>query len=144
MRSQPDAYALLVADVFHTAGEMRRAGEAIAGRVGQTQARWQVMSVISEGTWTVPDTARRLGITRQGVQRIADELVKDGLAAYAENPRHRRSAFLRLTTKGSAALTKITAIAQRHNQKVMALFSTDELMRTRDVLRRIVAALETV
>ena len=138
-----DAYALLVADVFQAAGEMRRHGEAIAQQAEQTQARWQVMSVISDGDWTVSDVARRLGVTRQGVQRIADELVADGLGAYADNPRHRRSAFLRLTAKGEGALAKITAVARRHNQKITKLFSSEELARTRELLRRIIRVLET-
>src|SRR5688572_11679963 len=95
-----DPYALLVAEVFHAAGEMRRAGETIAATAGQTQARWQLMSVVSAGEWTVADAARELGVSRQGVQRVADDLVAEGLARYAPNPRHQRSPLLHLTGKG--------------------------------------------
>jgi DNA-binding MarR family transcriptional regulator len=141
-KPSPDPYALLVARVFQAAGEMRRAGETIAAQVGQTQARWQLMSVVSEGHRTVPDAARELGVTRQGVQRIADELVGDGLAEYVANPRHQRSPFLQLTSHGHATLTKITAAARRSNQKMTRLFSAEQLDAARDLLRQIIAALQ--
>ena len=140
-KAPSDPYALLVAEVYQAAGEMRRTGEAIAREVGQTQARWQLMSVVSEGQWTVPDAARELGVTRQGVQRVADDLVAEGLAVYAPNPRHQRSPFLELTAAGRDALARITAAARRSNQKMAKLFSAEHLLQTRDVLRQIVAAL---
>ncbi|HEX5314598.1 MAG TPA: MarR family winged helix-turn-helix transcriptional regulator [Gammaproteobacteria bacterium] len=140
-RPDHDLFALLVADVFHAAGEMRREGEAIAKQAGQTQARWQLMSVISEGDWTVADAARRLGVARQGVQRIADELVAAGLARYAENPRHRRSSYLRLTEEGGRTLSEINGIAKPRHLALRRRFSRSELEQTRDVLRRAVSAL---
>jgi hypothetical protein len=64
----PDRFALLVADVYDAAGVLRRLGERIAATEGQTQARWQVLSVMPEGTWTVPMAADRLVTRRQAVQ----------------------------------------------------------------------------
>src|SRR5580698_4704566 len=93
-----DEFSLLVADVYDTAGVLRRLGERTAATEGQTQARWQVLSVISDGSWTVPMAADRLGTSRQAVQRIANELVEEGLAAFDENPRNQPSSFLRLTS----------------------------------------------
>ena len=86
----------------------RRLGERTVATEGQTQARWQVLSVISEADWTVPMTADRLGTSRQAVQRIANELVDEGLAAFDYNPRHRLSPFLRLTPYGHGMLDAIT------------------------------------
>jgi DNA-binding MarR family transcriptional regulator len=141
-RASPDSYALLVARVFQAAGEMRRKGESIAAQVGQTQARWQLLSVLSEGQWTVPDAARALGVTRQGVQRIADELVAEGLLQYAPNPRHQRSPLVQLTAKGRDVLAKITTAARRANQTLARMFTAEELDRARAVLSRIIAALQ--
>ena len=112
----PDAFALLVADIFEAAGVLRRDGERIASSAGQTQARWQLLSVVSAGDWTVPMAADRLGTSRQAVQRIANELVNDGLAAFTGNPRHRRSPFLRLTDEGIRVLDAITGQAQRRHK----------------------------
>ena len=141
-RSSHDPYALLVARVFQAAGEMRRSGDVIAAQVGQTQARWQLMSVVSEGRWTVPDVARDLGVTRQGVQRIADELVADGLAQYVPNPRHRRSPLVQLTARGRDTLAKITAVARRTNQGMTRMFTAGQLDQTREFLSRVIAALQ--
>ena len=103
-----DAFALLVADIYEAAGLLRRFGERTADTEGQTQARWQILSVISTGDWTVPMAADRLGTSRQAVQRIANDLVTDGLAHFDDNPRHRRSPFLRLTPEGHDTLDAIT------------------------------------
>jgi DNA-binding MarR family transcriptional regulator len=66
---------LIIADVYELAGRLREYGEAIARTVGQTQARWQVMSVASSAEpHSVPRIARVLGVSRQNVQRIADLL----------------------------------------------------------------------
>ena len=51
---------------------------------------------------TVPQIARRMGLTRQAVQRIANQLVEDGLAAFTDNPDHRGSPILSLTDRGVA------------------------------------------
>jgi len=107
-------------DVYDAAGVLRRLGERTAATESQTQARWQVLSVVSEGDWTVPMAADRLGTSRQAVQRIANELVDDGLAVFEDNPRHRRSPFLRLTTEGRRMLDAITERARIANAAVLS------------------------
>jgi DNA-binding MarR family transcriptional regulator len=130
-----EAFQLLVADVFELAGALRRHGDELAAVVGQSQARWQVLSVCSDGDWTVPDAARRLGVSRQAVQRVADLLVADGLATYEPNPGHRRSPHLRLTRSGVAALAAIDEASAAWRAEVAAGLSATDLARTRKVLR---------
>jgi DNA-binding MarR family transcriptional regulator len=133
---------LIVADVFELAGRFREEGEAIAKTVGQTQARWQVMSAASADPRTVPQIARRLGVTRQNVQRIADLLVKESWASFAANPDHKGSPYLVLTARGQAALAKITKAArQSHAQVVRKLAGTDVDALHRG-LRRLIEALK--
>src|SRR6185312_722388 len=112
-----DVVPLIVADIYELAGRFRERGEAIAGAVGQTQARWQVMSAASAEPRTVAQIARRLGVSRQNVQRIADLLVAERSASFAANPDHKGSPFLMLHAGGRDALAKITkAAAQSHAQ----------------------------
>nr|MDT0666938.1 helix-turn-helix domain-containing protein [Micromonospora sp. DSM 115978] len=101
----PDELALLIADVYEAAGALRRSGERLAATEGQTQARWQVLSVLSGAPLTVPAAARRLGISRQAVQRTAGELVADGLAQFVANPDHRTAGLLQLTDDGRHVLS---------------------------------------
>jgi DNA-binding MarR family transcriptional regulator len=133
----PDVFALLVADVFDAAGMLRRDGERIAASAGQTQARWQLLSVVSVGDWTVPMAADRLGTSRQAVQRIANELVHDGLAVFAGNPRHRRSPFLRLTGEGRRVLNAITGRARRRHTALLAKLDGVDLAEVRAALRQL-------
>jgi DNA-binding MarR family transcriptional regulator len=43
-----------------------------------------------------------MGLNRQGVQRIVNELEKDGIVAFAPNPNHRRANLVVLTERGKA------------------------------------------
>jgi len=121
-----DLIPLIVADVFELAGRFREQGEATAGAVRQTQARWQVMSAASAEPRTVAQIARRLGVSRQNVQRIADLLVEEHSARFAANPDHKGSPYLKLNASGRGALAKITkTAAQSHAQLARRLAGTD-------------------
>jgi DNA-binding MarR family transcriptional regulator len=124
-------FALLVADVYELAGLLREEGEEIAAAAGQTQARWQLMSVLSERPLTVPQAARRLGITRQAAQRTANELVATGLAELAENPDHLVSKLLALTGPGQMALAAISERAAEFNARLEASIPRRDLTATR-------------
>jgi DNA-binding MarR family transcriptional regulator len=129
--------SLLSADLYEAAGAVRQVGEAVAGMVGQTQARWQVLSVLSTSGWTVPQAARRLGVTRQSVQRVVDLLVADGLVELRPNPDHARSPIAQLTTSGLETLDRIREAARPWHRAVAAQLSLADLQRARSVLQRL-------
>src|SRR5882672_9013978 len=52
------------------------------------------------GDRLVAGLARDLGAARQNVQRIVNDLVKEGFVALATNPHHRRAPLVMLTDKG--------------------------------------------
>jgi DNA-binding MarR family transcriptional regulator len=133
----------LAAELFEVAGAMRRDGEAIARHAGQTQARWQVMWIAAAGGLTVPAIARRLGVTRQNVQRIANDLVADRLATLDANPDHRRSRLLQLTPRGRQVLDQINRAAARRNSQTAAELGDDGARRLRELLDHLRRALRT-
>jgi DNA-binding MarR family transcriptional regulator len=135
---------LIVADVYQLAGQFRAHGEAIAETVRQTQARWQVMSAASAEPKTVPQIARRLGVSRQNVQRIADKLVSDGCAHFAANPDHRASDHLVLTERGHEALGRLSAAAKAHHARIAKNFSNEQLSALHRELRQMRVALEQI
>jgi DNA-binding MarR family transcriptional regulator len=98
---------------MQTVGALHRSllavGDAVAATAGQSRARSACLQQLADGPLTVADVADRLGLARQGVQRVADLLVADGLASYADNPRHRRAKLLTLTGAGERALTAMDA-----------------------------------
>lgn len=135
---------LIVADVFELAGTFRHHGELLAGAIGQSQARWQVLSAASAEPKTVPQIARRLGVSRQAVQRLANLLVRDGLASFAPNPDHQGSPHLVLTERGRADLARLTASAEDYHRALAARLDAGELDAVHAGLRRLIAALDQV
>ena len=89
--SAGDAFTDLVLEVAWLGGIFTAKGEAMAKLADQTLARWVILDAIEEAPTTVAQIARRRGIARQAVQRVADLLERDGLAVYEANPGHRRA-----------------------------------------------------
>jgi DNA-binding MarR family transcriptional regulator len=126
----------LVAEVFELAGALRRDGEATAKRAGQTQARWQVMWIATTGRLSVAMIARRLGLARQSVQRVADEIVAEGLATFEPNPDHQRSPLLILTSDGQAVLDTINQQGRQRNLHNANILGEDGITELRRLLTR--------
>jgi DNA-binding MarR family transcriptional regulator len=107
-----DAFTEFVVGVAWLGGIFTATGEALARPAGQTLARWVILDAIEEKPSTVSQIARRRGIARQAVQRVADLLERDGLAVYESNPDHRRARLLSPTPPGQEALRTIS-LAQK-------------------------------
>ena len=102
-----EAFTSLLGQVIVLTRHFTAAGEALARPAGQTLARWLVLGAVQDAPATVAQVARTLHLARQGVQRLADLLVRDGLAVYQDNPAHRRAKLLQLTPRGRATLRTI-------------------------------------
>src|SRR5712691_12494815 len=61
------------------------------------------------GPLTVPQIARMRPTSRQRMQRLADELAAKGLVEFVDNPKHRRSKLVRLTSKGDTRYRELNA-----------------------------------
>ena len=99
-----EALTALILDVFRLNGRLLLAGDRLVGGLGLTSARWQVLGAIAYAKQPGPVAwiARSMGLNRQGVQRIVNELEKDGIVAFAPNPNHRRANLVVLTERGKA------------------------------------------
>ncbi|NEJ72714.1 MarR family transcriptional regulator [Rhizobium phaseoli] len=77
-------------------------GDRLVAPLGLTSARWQILGAIvaTERPQPVAWLARDLGASRQNIQRIVKDLVKEGLVVLAANPHHRRAQLVVLTDKG--------------------------------------------
>jgi DNA-binding MarR family transcriptional regulator len=138
-----EAYRLLVADVYELAGLSRRTSDDLAAEIGQTTARWHVMSVLLDGPRTVPEIAERLGLTRQSVQRVVDDLVAAGSVTIEDNPAHRRSHLIDLTRAGARAVDRLVerASVDRGAELRDGGVTIDELVAARATVAKVVAAL---
>src|SRR5260221_14652143 len=99
-----DALTLLILEVFRINGGLIAAGDHLVPDLGLTSARWQVFGALalSQGPEPVARLARSMGLHRQGVQRIVNELEAEGIVAFDDNPHHRRAKLVQLTKKGEA------------------------------------------
>lgn len=77
-------------------------GDRLVAPFGLTSARWQILGAIvfAERPQPVAWLARDLGANRQNVQRIVNDLHKEGLIVFEPNPHHRRAQLVVLTAKG--------------------------------------------
>jgi len=101
-----DALTDLVLDLFRLNSLLLTAGDRLVARLGLTSARWQILGAIvaAERPQPVAWLARDMGANRQNVQRIINDLHKEGLVAFDANPHHRRAQLVVLTDKGKLAL----------------------------------------
>jgi DNA-binding MarR family transcriptional regulator len=143
MLSLVEEYRLLIADVYELAGQSRRTSEDMARAVGQTAARWHVLSVLSDAPRTVPSAARRLGLAPQSVQRVVSDLVASGHLEAVDNPDHARSPLMRLTSLGRDTLDELFTRSNDNRADVLARagVTVGELKAARDVLRKLTDAL---
>ena len=94
-------------------GALLVVGETVAAAGGLSRAHHRCLQQIADGPLTVAEIAARLDLARQGVLRVADLLVGDGLASYTDNPRHRTAKLLTLSDTGRHALDEV-ARAHEH------------------------------
>jgi DNA-binding MarR family transcriptional regulator len=141
MGKTADIIPLLIADIYELAGQFRAWGETVAAAAGQSQARWQVLSAASGAALTVPQIARRLGVTRQAVQRVADLLVADGLARLTDNPDHKTSPHLLLTEEGRGVLDRLTQGARGGHETLAAMLHGFDLAALHRDLRTLLVTL---
>jgi DNA-binding MarR family transcriptional regulator len=104
MNAKSDSERLtgLILEVFRANGALIAAGDRLVADIGLTSARWQVLGAIALSPTPEPVArlARAMGLHRQGVQRIVNELEVEGIVALADNPHHRRARLVGLTRKG--------------------------------------------
>lgn len=92
----------LILDLFKLSNRMLASGDRLVADLGLTSARWQVLGsiVATERPQPVAWLARDMGANRQNIQRIVNDLEKEGLVGFRANPHHRRAQLVVLTDKG--------------------------------------------
>jgi DNA-binding MarR family transcriptional regulator len=113
---------------------------ARAGRLTATE--WRVLGGVLDEPHSVAEIGRLMGMTRQGVQRVADQLVDRGLAEYRPNPAHRRAKLLACTQAGYWAIRQIALVQRPWADQIAVNIGATELQETLTTIRRIVATLE--
>jgi len=103
----------LIIEIFRLNGRLLESGDDLVRNVGLTSARWQVLGAIAASPVPLPvsHVARNMGLTRQAVQRLANDLELGDLVRFAPNPHHKRARLLAMTDNGATAFK--TAMARQ-------------------------------
>ena len=106
-----EAATELILSAFRANGLLLDAGDMLSADEGLSSARWQVLGAIAlaERPLTVPQIARRMGLTRQSVHATVNRLVRDGFLELGPNADHRRSPIVGLTKQGRAEYEALDA-----------------------------------
>lgn len=89
------------------------------------------------GPLTVPEIARMRPTSRQRMQRLADELVAEGLVEFIDNPRHRRSKLVRLTREGIARYRQLNSRLLKIASTMGADLSEADIRKSVEIVRRL-------
>ncbi|HWF97257.1 MAG TPA: MarR family transcriptional regulator [Xanthobacteraceae bacterium] len=142
----PEGAALtaLVLEIFRLNGALLAEGDRLVGDIGLTSARWQVMgaAALSPVPLSVAAIARNMGLTRQAVQRVANDLKQAGFVRFAPNPHHQRAKLVVLTASGSAAYRAATARQAPWANRLAAGLDQRRIRAATTILRTIAQSLD--
>ena len=142
---QPEAISELILEVFRLNGRLLEAGDALVADIGLTSARWQVLGAIALSSVPLPvaHIARNMGLSRQAVQRLANEMEKDGLVYFAPNPHHERAKLVLLTERGAEVYREAMTRQLPWARKLGAGLETENIEAARWLLHELRARLAT-
>lgn len=107
LSAKGDTFTEIIVEIFRLNGLILGAGDRIAGPVGLTSARGQVLGGVEHGPMSVASVARHMGLSRQTVQQTANGLEHEGFIEFVDNPHHLRAKLMQLTEKGEEALVYV-------------------------------------
>jgi DNA-binding MarR family transcriptional regulator len=130
--------------VFRLSGRLLAAGDRLVSDLGLTSARWQVLGAIAFAPSPQPVAwlARSMGLNRQGVQRIVNEMREDGLVDLHPNPHHRRAHLVALTKRGESAFAAASRLQTPWANALAKGFDHAELAAASRTLRALSGRLE--
>jgi len=132
----------LILTTFRLNARFLEAAQDLATHGDLTAAWWQVLGGVLDQPRSVAAIGRRMGLTRQGVQRIADLLVERGLAEYRSNPDHRRAKLLACTEAGYWSIRRISLVAHPWGNRIGGEVGADDLRTALATMRQLIAIIE--
>jgi DNA-binding MarR family transcriptional regulator len=140
--SNASLFRQLTRAVFAAHASVLRYGNTANAPFGQSSARWRVMFNIAQGNGTVSEIARATDYTRQSIQRLADNLVAEGLATYALDPDDRRRQIITLTSKGKKLLDDMESDFDRWSTRLVKQLGKQNIAQTVELLHEVKRVLD--
>jgi DNA-binding MarR family transcriptional regulator len=138
-----EALTDLILTTFRLNARLMEAAQGLAAHGGLTAAWWQVLGGVLDEPRSLSQIARMMGVSRQGVRRVAELLVDQGFAEYRSSPDHARAKLLACTERGYWAIRQIALVAGPWADRIAGELDADDLATTLKTARDLVAVLET-
>jgi len=114
-----DLMAALIIEILNSFFALRQAGQELDMVSESGGGLWGLMRILhDEGPQRLSDVARRRSVSRQYIQKIANQLADGGLVRMKIDPSDRRAKRMVLTAKGRARYDELN---QRFLRVVAAL-----------------------
>jgi DNA-binding MarR family transcriptional regulator len=136
------AFTELILETFRFNGRLLTAGDSLTRPFKLSSARWQVLGAIVEKPLSVAQIARSMGVARQSVQRLADNLEKTGIVEYAPNPDHGRAKLVRPTDEGYRVVKALTQRQVRWANEIASSARSGEIASALSLMRKLRLRLE--
>ena len=125
----------IVLETFKFNGLLIAAGDGLTKELGLTSALWQVLGAVRETPLPMAQIARNMGLSRQGVRRSANILLKKKLIQFKDNPDHKRAKLVVPTSSGRKVLNRLEKIQVQWSNCVSQEFSTEELTKVSNTIK---------
>lgn len=131
-----DALTDLMLELFRLNNRLLTMGDRLVADLGLTSARWQVLGsiVAADRPQPVAWLARDMGANRQNIQRIVNDLAKEGLVSMESNPHHRRASLVVLTDKGKQTFDAAMRLQTPWFNKLSEGIPVENIVMTRSVI----------
>lgn len=136
------AFTELVLETFRFNGRLLAAGDRLSKPAGLTSSRWQILGAIEGQSNSVAQIARKMGLARQNVQRIANVLKQEGIVEYVPNPDHQRAKLVCLTERGRKAAKELARRQEAWANEIASRVSVSEIRDALEVLRKLRSGVE--
>lgn len=130
--------------IFKLNGLLLRESELDLGGTLITKSRARLLGVLMQANqpMTIPQICHEMGVARQGVGRLVNLMIDDGLLELRENPLHVKSKYVAVTRKGEKTYETIHDYHVNLSNQHPLPVSDKDLKTANKVINSIIAHLE--
>ena len=112
---------------------------------GGSASLWQVLLLVRSKSWgTQSLMAEAMGVTSATLTHHLNGAERQGLVRRWREPENRRVQRVELTPEGEAMFERLRGVAMRHDQRLRAPFTEEEIEQMADLLDRMRQAVEAL
>jgi MarR family transcriptional regulator for hemolysin len=127
-----------------TARALTNEFERAMAEAGGSASLWQVLVLVRSNEWgKQSELAEAMGITSATLTHHLNALERQGLLRRWREPDDRRSQRVELTPEGQAMFDRLRSVAMRHDERLRAPFSDEEVEQLAGLLDRLRLSVES-